>query len=44
MPHRPWHPPTLRDVYADAEEAVRRELAKVTIADVLRDTLATRSD
>ncbi|MGW7336227.1 Rrf2 family transcriptional regulator [Streptomyces sp. NPDC054808] len=36
--------PTLRDVYADAEEAVRRELAKVTIADVLRDSLATRSD
>ncbi|MFJ8810468.1 Rrf2 family transcriptional regulator [Streptomyces sp. NPDC102490] len=36
--------PTLRGVYADAEEAVRREFAGVTIADVLRDTLATRSD
>ncbi|CAL9623030.1 Rrf2 family transcriptional regulator [Streptomyces sp. R1] len=36
--------PALRGVYADAEEAVRRELARVTIADVLRDTLATRSD
>ncbi|AIV33405.1 Rrf2 family transcriptional regulator [Streptomyces sp. CCM_MD2014] len=35
--------PALRDVYADAEEAVRRELARVTIADVLRETLATRS-
>ncbi|MFE2463194.1 Rrf2 family transcriptional regulator [Streptomyces sp. NPDC059402] len=35
--------PALRGVYADAEEAVRRELARVTIADVLRDTLATRS-
>ncbi|WP_077797502.1 Rrf2 family transcriptional regulator [Streptomyces sp. JHA26] len=36
--------PALRDVYADAEEAARREFARVTIADVLRDTLATRSD
>ncbi|WP_254715309.1 Rrf2 family transcriptional regulator [Actinomadura sp. NAK00032] len=35
--------PALRRVYADVEEAVRREFAGVSIADVLRDTLAARS-
>ncbi|MFI6846245.1 Rrf2 family transcriptional regulator [Kitasatospora sp. NBC_00085] len=35
--------PALRRVYGDAEQAVRRELARVSIAGVLRDTLAGRS-
>ncbi|MFE0790344.1 Rrf2 family transcriptional regulator [Streptomyces mutabilis] len=35
--------PALRHIYADAEEAVRQELAGVSIADVLRDTLDARS-
>ncbi|AKZ60363.1 putative HTH-type transcriptional regulator YwnA [Streptomyces ambofaciens ATCC 23877] len=35
--------PALRHVYTDAEEAFRRELAGVSIADVLRDTLAPGS-
>ncbi|MFJ8161450.1 Rrf2 family transcriptional regulator [Streptomyces sp. NPDC096136] len=33
-------PPVLREAYDRAEESMRRELATVTIADVLRDTLA----
>ncbi|MYW21327.1 transcriptional regulator [Streptomyces sp. SID2955] len=33
----------LRHVYDDAEEAVRRELAGVSVADVLRESLAGRS-
>nr|BFF04327.1 Rrf2 family transcriptional regulator [Streptoalloteichus tenebrarius] len=32
--------PALSRVYDHAEEAVRRELARVSVADVLRDTLA----
>ncbi|MFF2194712.1 Rrf2 family transcriptional regulator [Streptomyces sp. NPDC058157] len=34
-------PPVLRETYDRAEEAMKRELATVTIADVLRDTVAT---
>ncbi|MFF4365836.1 Rrf2 family transcriptional regulator [Streptomyces sp. NPDC001594] len=34
-------PPVLRETYDRAEEAMKRELATITIADVLRDTVAT---
>lgn len=34
--------PAMQDVYGRAEAAVRRELAKVTLADVLRGILAAR--
>ncbi|GAA0278145.1 Rrf2 family transcriptional regulator [Streptomyces polychromogenes] len=36
-------PPVLRDTYDRAEESMKRELARVTIADVLRETIATPS-
>ncbi|MFD5421168.1 Rrf2 family transcriptional regulator [Streptomyces sp. NPDC127069] len=36
-------PPVLRDTYDRAEESMKRELATVTIADVLRDTLTSPS-
>ncbi|MCF3103032.1 Rrf2 family transcriptional regulator [Streptomyces roseoverticillatus] len=35
-------PPVLREAYDRAEESMKRELATITVADVLRETVASR--